>query len=80
MDLGLKLRSFVESSLLESAFMTSRELGITFYDAVYVVLTVDGPLITADKDLCMKTKEHCHVQLLSETNPEELPRLNHRKV
>jgi predicted nucleic acid-binding protein len=80
LDLGLKLRSFVESSLLASAFMTSRELGITFYDAVYVVLTVDGPLITADKDLCMKTKEHCHVQLLSETNPEELPRLNHRKV
>ena len=73
LDLGLKLRSFVESSLLASAFMTSRELGITFYDAVYVVLTVDGPLITADKDLCMKTKEYCHVQLLSETNPEELP-------
>ena len=73
MDLGLKLRSFVESSLLESAFMISRELGITFYDAAYVVLTVDGPLITADKDLCMKTKEYCPVQLLSETNPEELP-------
>lgn len=72
MDLGLKLRSFVESSLLESAFMTSRELGITFYDAAYVVLTVDGPLITADKDLWMKTKEYCPVQLLSETNPEEL--------
>lgn len=73
LDLGLRLRSFAESSLLEKAFMISRELGITFYDAAYVALTADGPLITADKDLCMKIRRYCEVQLLSETNPEDLP-------
>ena len=75
LDLGLKLRSFAESSLLEKAFLVSRELGITFYDAAYVALTADayaGWLITADKDLYMKTKEYSVVKLLGETKPEEL--------
>lgn len=71
--MGLKLRSFAESSLLRNAFLVSREFGITFYDAAYVALTADAAwLITADKDLYMKAKEHCEVQLLSETKPEEL--------
>ena len=73
LDLGVKLRSFAESSLLEKAFLVSRELGMTFYDAAYVALTADaGWLITADKDLYMKTKEYSVVKLLSETKPEEL--------
>jgi predicted nucleic acid-binding protein len=72
LDLGLKLRSFAESSLLGSAFKISRELGMTFYDAAYVTLTAGGPLVTADKELYMKTKEYCQVQLLGETNPQEL--------
>ena len=72
LDLGLKLRSFAESSLLESAFKISREFGITFYDAAYVALTAGGFLVTADKELYMKAKRICCVQLLSETNPEEL--------
>jgi hypothetical protein len=70
--LGLKLRSFAESSLLRSTFLISRELGITFYDAAYVALTTDARLITADKDLYMKAKEHSVVKLLGETKPEEL--------
>ena len=75
LDLGLKLRSFAESSLLQSTFLVSRELGITFYDAAYVVLTSEAEaawLITADKDLYIKTKEYCMVRLLGETKPEEL--------
>lgn len=70
--MGLKLRSFAESSLLEKAFLVSKDLGITFYDATYVALTADAQLITADKDLYMKTKKSCDVQLLSETKPREL--------
>ena len=72
LELGLKLRSFAESSLLEKAFLISRDLGITFYDSAYIALTADASLITADKDLYMKTKQWCNVQLLGETNPEEL--------
>jgi predicted nucleic acid-binding protein len=73
LDLGLKLRSFVESTLLDGAFRISREQGITFHDAAYVALTTDGPLITADRELYMKVKkEYERVQLLSETKPEEL--------
>ena len=37
-----------------------------------VALTADALLITADKDLYMKTKEYRDVQLLSETKPEKL--------
>jgi predicted nucleic acid-binding protein len=71
--LGLKLRSFAESSLLENALLVSRELKITFYDAAYVALTTDARwLITADKDFYMKTKEYSAVKLLGETKPEEL--------
>jgi predicted nucleic acid-binding protein len=71
--LGLELRSFAESSLLQNAFLISRELEMTFYDAAYVALTGDAAcLITADKDLYMKAKARPGVQLLSETKPEEL--------
>lgn len=70
--MGLKLRSFAESNLLKSAFLVSRELGITFYDAAYVALTADARLITADKDLYTKTKKSFDVQLLSQTKLEEL--------
>jgi len=73
--LSLKLRSFAESSLLEDTFLISRELGITFRDAAYVVLTAQAEaawLITADKDLYMKAEGQCQVKLLSETKPEEL--------
>jgi predicted nucleic acid-binding protein len=73
LDLGLELRSFAESSLLKSAFLISKQLGITFYDAAYVALTGGvARLITADKDLYTKTRECYGVQLLSETKPEEL--------
>lgn len=70
--MGLRLRSFAESSLLEKVFVISRELGITFYDAAYVALTADAWLITADKDLYMKIKDVTGVRLLSETSHEEL--------
>ena len=72
LDLGLKLRSFAESSLLEKAFSISRESRMTFYDAAYVALTADARLITADKDLYAKTKKSFDVQLLSQIRPEEL--------
>ena len=72
LDLGLKLRSFTESSLLEKAFLISRDSGVTFYDAAYVALAADARLVTADKDLYTKTKKSCDVQLLSQTKPEEL--------
>jgi predicted nucleic acid-binding protein len=72
LDLGLKLRSFTEPSLLQSAFKISKEFGITFYDAAYAALTTGGFLVTADKELYMKVKPICLVQLLSETKPEEL--------
>lgn len=72
LDLGLKLRSLAEPNLLKNAFLISRNSGITFYDAAYVVLATDARLITADKDLYMKTKKSCDVQLLRETKPEEL--------
>lgn len=46
---------------------------LSIYDAAYVALTVDAAwLITADKDLCMKAKEHSVVKLLGKTKPEEL--------
>lgn len=73
LDLGLKLRSFAESSLLEKAFLISRDSRITFYDAAYVALTADARLITADRDLYAKTKKPFDVQLLSQIKPEELP-------
>jgi predicted nucleic acid-binding protein len=72
LDLGLKLRSLAEPNLLKNAFLVSRDFGITFYDAAYVALATDARLITADKDLYMKTKKSCDVQLLRETKPEEL--------
>jgi predicted nucleic acid-binding protein len=72
LDLELKLRSFAEASLLESAFKISREWGITFYDAAYVALTAGGFLVTADKELYTKVNQICLAQLLSETNAEEL--------
>jgi hypothetical protein len=40
--------------------------------AAYVALTTDALLITADKDLYMKTREYYGVRVMSETKPEEL--------
>ena len=40
--------------------------------AAYVALTADALLITADKDLHMKTREYYGMRVLSETKPEEL--------
>jgi len=68
LDLSLKLRSFAEHKLLRRSFEVSRELRITFYDALYVALAKEcqATLVTADKELHDKIKRYCDTQLLSE--------------
>jgi predicted nucleic acid-binding protein len=74
LDLSLKLRSPTEPKLLKTCFEVSRELRITFYDAAYVALTkeYDATLITADRELHDKIKEHCNAQLLRSTSLAKL--------
>jgi predicted nucleic acid-binding protein len=74
LDLGIKLRSFADPKLLGKSFEISKQLRVTFYDAMYVVLTKeeDAALITADKDLFIKARHYCKTQLLSDTKPERL--------
>jgi len=74
LDLSLKLRSFAEHKLLRRSFEISRELRITFYDALYVTLAKESQatLITADKQLHNKVKRYCDTKLLGEVALEEL--------
>lgn len=74
LNLGIELRSFADTKLLGKSFEISKQLKVTFYDAMYVALTKehDATLITADRDLLIKARQYCATQLLRETKPEKI--------
>jgi len=74
LDLGIRLRSFVEPKLLGETYEISKQLQVTFYDASYVALAKerDAALVTADRVLYGKIKRYCKAQLLSDTTSSEL--------
>ena len=74
LDLGIKLKSFVETEALGKTLENSRKFNITFYDASYVTLSKlqNAKLVTEDKKLYDKIKNEIDVSLLTSLKPEDL--------
>ena len=73
LNLGIKLKSFVETEALAKTLETARRFNITFYDASYVTLSElqNAKFVTADKKLYEKIRNEIDVSLLTSIKIED---------